>query len=323
MFVKISPIKADDPEKGGETCGWQKVRSTQKYIEAKEKVIVPEEDLKYYGFRDDSTAVNDFYYYTEKDFHRVIDYIVAEDRVEAKYVSKYMCWSDDVALDFQLTAAQIAFASRGRTKPDTGALAYHIVQSFPVDLDISNEEIHHCGIELVKRLEKYQALICSHVHPVFDKDSIEHGGAKHNHILINAFMYPDFYDPKKGGPRKYHDCNETYRQLQIYNDEIALEHGLPIIQNPDHKRSRSWKEANEKKKGTSWKERVRVDIEKYSRAAKSWDEFVRIMKLEGYDVKEKTYVTYTTPDGYKVRDCTLGKQFLKETLELYWQAHNI
>lgn len=321
MIVKIWPINADFSEQKGKTGGWQGVRNALNYIEEREKVTVPEEDLLDFGFQDNDTGRNSFIN-TEKDFHRVIDYVKNEDKTEAKYVSRYLCQCKDITKDFRLTAERIAYESRGKTKTNTGAMAFHIVQSFPPDLNISNEEVHQCGIELVQKLEKYQAVICSHVHPVVDEDGVVHGRAPHNHILINAFMYPDFYDPKKGGPRKYHACKDTYRQLQIYNDEIAIAHGLPIIRSTDQDRIYSWHESNEKNKGTSWKERVRADIEKYSRTVRNWQEFVNIMKREGYEISEKTYVTYTTPDGKKVRDANLGERFTKNSLELYWAVRN-
>lgn len=322
MIVKIWPIKADYSGKKGKVGGWEGVKNAQEYIEDDEKVGVEEENLCDISVFGEADTLNSSFINTEKDFHRVVNYMENEDKTKAKYVSSYLCKGDDVTQDFRLAAERIAVKSKGQAKPETGAMAFHIVQSFPAGLDISDEEVHECGLELVKRLEKYQALVCSHVHPVVDDDGKTHGKAKHNHILINAFIHPDFYDPQKGGPRKYHACKETYRQLQIYNDEIALEHGLPIIQNPDQDRIYSWYEENEKNKGTSWKERVRMDIERYRRVAKSWNEFVRIMKLEGYDVKEKTHITYITPDGNKVRDNTLGQRFTKNSLELYWAVRD-
>lgn len=323
MIVKIWPIKASYSGAKGKVGGWKGVKNAQKYIEDDKKVIVAAEenlcDIPVLGKEDvlDSSFIN-----TEKDFHRVVDYMANEDKTKAKYVSTYLCKGDDVTLDFRLTAERMAVKSKGKVNPDTGAMAFHIVQSFPEGLDISDEEVHECGLELVKRLEKYQALVCSHVHPVVDDDGKIHGKSKHNHILICAFMHPGFYDPEKGGPRKYHDSKETYKQLQIINDEIAMEHGLPIIRNPDQDRIYTWHETNEKNQNTSWKERVRIDIERYRRAAKSWNEFVKIMRLEGYEVKEKTHVTYTTPDGNKVRDNTLGQRFTKNSLELYWAVRD-
>ena len=322
MIVKIWPIKADYSGKRGKVGGWEGVKNTQEYIEDDEKVLVTEENLCDVPVLDKSNIYENAFINTEKDFHRVVNYISNEDKTKAKYVTRYLCNGDDVTQDFQWAAERIAVKSNGQANPDTGAMAFHIVQSFPEGLDISDEEVHQCGIELVKRLEKYQAVICSHVHPVVDEDGQVHGKAKHNHILINAFMHPDFYDPEKGGPRKYHDCKETYRQLQIYNDEIAIEHGLPIIQDPDQDRIYTWHETNEKNRNTSWKERVRMDVERCRRVAKNWNEYVRIMKLEGYDIKEKTHITYITPDGNRVRDNTLGQRFTKNSLELNWAVRD-
>jgi len=46
------------------------------------------------------------------------------------------------------------------------------------------------------------------------------------------------------------------------------------------------------------------------------------MKMEGYEVVEKAHVTYVTPEGNRVRGNTLGSQYTKEALNLYWTARD-
>ena len=54
-------------------------------------------------------------------------------------------------------------------------------------------------------------------------------------------------------------------------------------------------------------------------AARSKEEFIRMMEAEGYGVRwtaERKYITYTTPDGQKCRDNKLHEEkFLKENME--------
>ena len=157
-----------------------------------------------------------------------------------------------------------------------------------------------------------------------DEESGEiHGDCKHNHILINAYIHPDMFDSNTPGKLKYHDCKETYAQLRIWNDEIAIDHGLPIIRNPDEDRTYSWFESDAVNKGLSWKERVRLDIDGTRRASSNWEEFVNLMEHSGYAVKEGTNVSYVTPDGtHKVRAKTLGREYTKDNLEMYWSISN-
>jgi len=150
-----------------------------------------------------------------------------------------------------------------------------------------------------------------------------HGEAKHNHILINAYIHPQNYDPKRPRKLKYNDCTASYAQLRVWNDEIAIEHGLPIIRDPDHEKSYSWYENEMINKGLSWKERIRSDIEGARRASDSWQTFKEIMEAGGYSIREGAHVSYTAPDGkHKVRDHTLGRDYTKEKLEMYWTISN-
>ena len=317
MIVKIWPIKADYKGAKGKVGGHQGIKNAVEYIMDPEKVIVPPDDILVHKPYHEDDVLSGGGINTELDFHRLISYVANEDKTEGSYISTYRCRNRNVAVDFQKAAEMLALKSGFKVNPERGVMAYHMVQSFPENLDITNEEVHECGMELVRKLEKYQALICSHVHPVLDEEGEVHGRAKHNHIVFSAYIHPDFYDPK-GGPCKYNDCKATYRQLQIYNDEIAIAHGLPIIRQADMERTYSWKESDEKNKGTSWKERVRMDIKMCRRVAADWDEFLKLMKQEGYTLQVKKKVTYTTPDGHAVRGSTLGYEFTKEALDLYW-----
>ncbi len=317
-IVKIWGIKAEYAGDKSKVGGLDGVKNAEDYIKDEEKVIQSvSEENSYKGFEPDDIS-NGTIGNNEGDVHRVVEYMANEDKTKSKYISTYLCDSNNVTQEFRTAANLLQLKTLNKCDPDSGNLAFHLVQSFPEDLEISDEEVHQCGVELVEKLRLYQALICSHVHPVKDSDGNWHGKSKHNHILLNAFIHPKFVDQMQGGPYKYHDCTETYRQLQIYNDEISLEHGLPIIREPDMERTYSWFETEQINAGTSWKERVRLDIETYRRVARDFDDFLVIMKKEGYNVTVKKHITYTTPDGKVVRGSTLGQQYTKETLELYW-----
>ena len=124
---------------------------------------------------------------------------------------------------------------------------------------------------------------------------------------------------------KYHDCKESYAQLQLINDQIAIEHGLPIIMNQDNERAYSWYETEQINKGKSWKERLRIDINNAMKTSTDFDSFIESMSAAGYKIRvgnSKTngeYITYTCPDNnHRVRDYVLGKGYTKSQLEAYW-----
>ncbi len=253
-----------------------------------------------------------------KDTHRVMEYMADRNKIDGRYVSGYRCNPNTAAEEFSIDKDRILMLS-GK-KPNGGAIAFHIVQSFPGDIQISHEEVHQCGIELCQKIGKHQAIICSHVNPVYDEDGNIHGACPHNHILINAYISPAEWDPQRPKQIKYHDCKESYAQLRRWNDEIAIEHGLPLILNPDEKRVYSWLESESANQGISWKERMRIDIEGAQQSAYNWEQFLRVMGRMGYQVREGKHTTYTSPDGkHHARGSTLGSDYTREAMERLWE----
>jgi len=72
-------------------------------------------------------------------------------------------------------------------------------------------------------------------------------------------------------------------------------------------------------KGESWKFRLINTIDECMRFARSREEFLALMRSEGYDVRwtdSRKNITYTTPDGLKCRDDRLhDERYLKEAME--------
>ena len=330
MIVKIWPIKA----KHG---GIQKnLKASVDYVKDPEKMASTKKDqgqnlqMEYDNLSIEEKASitwEEFKINNEDNFNRVLSYAANEDKTDG-YISGYLCDPAHAAEEF-IQTKKINLARLGKTlKDDTGNHAYHLVQSFPEELNISDEEVHQCGRELVEKLGKYQAIICSHVHPVTDEKEEVHGRCKHNHIIFNSHMHQDLIDPNRPEKMKYHDCKETYALLQLYNDQIAIEHGLPIIVSQDLGKTYSWYETAERNKGKSWKERVRVDIENAMRVSNNFEEYRELMEQSGYSLRTGEssqyghYISYTTPNGKKVRDYTLGQFSTYEQILTYWEIKN-
>lgn len=273
--------------------------------------------------REDMT-LEEYYLSCEDNINRAINYIANEDKIGG-YISGYLCDPELVEQQFRQTK-EINLARVGKElKDDKGNYFYHIIQSFPEELDISDDEVHRCGLELVERLGLYQAVVTSHIHPAIDEEGEVHGRCKHNHIIINSHIYHEFIDPNNPQKMKYNDCNETYAQLQLINDQIAIEHGLPIIVNEDKGRHYTWFESEAINKGKSWKERIRIDINNAMRTSYDMRSYLDAMAAAGYKVRigksksHGSYITYTSPDAaHKVRDYVLGKGYSIGELEAYW-----
>lgn len=267
---------------------------------------------------------------TPMDFHTVLAYMENSekthrtDEIHKKYISGYMCNPETAVQEF-LNVKEENLFRQGKTLADeTGNWAYHIIQSFPENLDISDDEVHQCGRELCEKLGVHQAVICSHVHPVINEEGEVSGKCKHNHILINSHIHPDKLDPEKPNIYKYNNCKETYAQLQKWNDEISLDHGLPIIRNPELNRRYSWFKTKMENEDASWTKQVARDIKNTMRFCSNWEQFKEQMTEQGYFIREtgKT-ITYYTPEHteshkQQIREKRLGKEYTKSELERYW-----
>lgn len=328
MIVKIWPIKA---KHGGVL---RNLQDSLKYINDPEKMATTKQgedlQLEYDQLTDEEKASlswEEFKINNEDNFNRVLDYAANTDKTDG-FVSGYLCDPAHAAEEF-IQTKQINLARVGKElRGETGNHAYHLVQSFPEELNISDEEVHRCGQELVEKLGKYQAVICSHVHPVMDENEEVHGKCKHNHIIINSHIHHELIDQDNPAKMKYHDCKETYALLQLYNDQIAIEHGLPIIVSPDMSKSYSWYETDKQNEGKSWKARVRIDIENAMRVSNNYEEYKAIMENAGYSLRQGKsqqygqYISYTTPNGKNVRDFRVGQTSTYEQLLTYWEIKN-
>lgn len=319
MICKIWGIKARI--KKGETPTpasiMKGVADTENYVKDEEKIngiLPPTETFDGKALEREIDYMNEL-----ETFQDVINYMKNEHKTKKTFVSGYMC--DPEFLIEQFTNTKLENLKRvGETlEDDLTNQAFHIVQSFPDDLDISDEEVHQCGLELCKKLGIHQALVTSHLHPVYDENGVEHGKCKHNHIMINSHINPEFVDPEHPERMKYHDCKETYAQLREWNDEIAIEHGFPVILNPENEKTYTWYANQMENEGKSWMQRVRYDMESAMRLSSSWEEYEKAMQASHYKIRLGKHETYTTPEGQKVRGSTLGNEYTRKYLEEYWQ----
>lgn len=147
---------------------------------------------------------------------QAIDYIVnAEKTDEGALVSGYNCTPAFSATEFSLTQ-DLAKEVRGNFKKVGGAdvRAYHLIQSFAPEDDITPEEVHELGKKLMEQfLEgKHEFVIATHV----DKAHI------HNHIVFNA---TSFYDLKKFRSQPY----LTVSKIRSISDQLCTEKGLHVL----------------------------------------------------------------------------------------------
>ena len=186
---------------------------------------------------------------------------------------------------------------------DGGVMFYHMVQSFPKGADIDPCAAHEAARRLAGYFEGCEVLVCTHV----DREHI------HSHCIINSVNFET--------GRKVHMADEQIQELRIRNDEICEKLGLPKFQRDEQRQSHGMSNAEyyTADRGESWKFELMRVIDECMRCAGSREEFLILLRSEGYDATwtdSRKNITYVTPDGRKCRDSKLHiEKYLKENME--------
>ena len=213
-------------------------------------------------------------------------------------VTSFACSPETAEFDFAS-----ALKAAGNRKNEN--LGYHLIQSFKPG-EVTPEKAHEIGLELADRIlgGKYSYVCATHQ----DK------GHVHSHIVFCA--------ADNIRHRKYNSCKQSYYRIRQLSDEISAEHGLSVIAGTKSK-GRHYGEWKAGKEGSSWKERIRKDIDSAIRNAGSYEEFLSILKAQGYTVKgeklnsAQKYISFC-PAGKErfVRgsERSLGSKYTKERI---------
>ena len=186
---------------------------------------------------------------------------------------------------------------------DGGVMFYHMVQSFPKGADVDPRTAHEAARRLAEYFEGCEVLVCTHT----DREHI------HSHCIINSVNFET--------GRKVHMADEQIQELRIRNDQICEELGLPKFQKDEQRQSRGMSNAEyyTADRGESWKFELMRVIDECMRCAGNREEFLILLRSEGYDATwtdSRKNITYTTPEGRKCRDNKLHiEKYLKENME--------
>ena len=186
---------------------------------------------------------------------------------------------------------------------DDGVMFSHMVQSFPKGAAIDSRTAHEAARQLAGYFEGCEVLVCTHT----DREHI------HSHCIINSVNFET--------GRKVHMADEQIQELRIRNDQICEELGLPKFQRDDQRQSRGMSNAEyyPADRGESWKFELMRVIDDCMRCAGNREEFLILLRSEGYDATwtdSRKNITYVTPDGRKCRDSKLHmEKYLKENME--------
>ena len=201
-------------------------------------------------------------------------------------------------------AAQEFIATRQMHRKDSPVWFYHYVQSFSPDEEITGVLAHQVAQEFVEQAwPDSEVLIATHT----DAEHI------HTHFIVNSVCY-ETGKMLRQGP-------STLKNLRALSDELCMKYGFSVLekQQPKKTKGMSSREYRSAAKGESWKFRLMNTIDQCMWYASTKEEFIALMKSEGYEVRwtdSRKNITYTTPKGMKCRDDRLhdGK-YTKEVME--------
>lgn len=201
-------------------------------------------------------------------------------------------------------AVQEFMATRQMHRKDSPVWFYHYVQSFHPQESVSGEEAHQLAQDFARQAwPDNEVLIATHT----DAQHI------HSHFIVNAVCYQSGKMLRQGP--------NTLKHLRTLSDALCEEHGLSVLPKQQKSKSKgmSSREYRSAAKGESWKFRLVNTIDQCMRYAASREEFISLMKSEGYQVRwtdGRKSITYTTPQGLKCRDDRLHEEkYTKEVME--------
>ena len=240
----------------------------------------------------------------EKTLYLALDYIMNEDKTDEKIlISSFGCNPKTAHLEFEQTKKECNSKAK--------ILARHLIQAFAPG-ETTPEQAHQIGLELCERVlqGKYEYVLTTHI----DK------GHLHNHILFNNVSFET--------GKAYQSNKRSYHQIRTVSDDLCKENDLSVI-NENYKRfknrystnGKSYMEYTEFKRGTSWKNKLQIAIDKAVLKSKTYEEFLKTMEDFGYEIKIGKYLSFRHKDKRdngrftRAKASTLGEDYTKERIK--------
>ena len=227
---------------------------------------------------------------------KALDYIMNPDKTEEKLlISSFACSPESADLEFAFTREE----GKKNVMDKGNNLAFHLIQSFkPGEIDA--ETAHKLGKEFADEVlkGKYEYVISTHV----DQDHI------HNHIIFNATSFVDHH--------KYVSNKRSYHKICRISNRICQENGL-VTSMPTGEKGKSYKENMEYHRGSSWKAKLKVAVDKAIWSSINYDEFLQKMRLAGYEIRQGKNLAFRAPKQKNFTNMkSLGSYYTEENVLL-------
>ena len=227
---------------------------------------------------------------------KALDYIMNPDKTEEKLlISSFACSPESADLEFAFTREE----GKKNVMDKGNNLAFHLIQSFKPG-EINAETAHKLGKEFADEVlkGKYEYVISTHV----DQNHI------HNHIIFNATSFVDHH--------KYISNKRSYHKICRISNRICQENGL-VTSMPTGEKGKSYKENMEYNRGSSWKAKLKVAVDKAIWSSINYDEFLQKMKLAGYEIRQGKNLAFRALEQRNFTNMkSLGNYYTEENVLL-------
>lgn len=128
----------------------------------------------------------------------------------------------------------------------------------------------------------------------------------YNHIIINAYGIDG---------QKFNDNLTTRKNLREISDRVCLAFGIKPIEPKQGSLGIEYNEWEHQQHGTSWKEKIRQEIDGLILKVKNVDELLAELEMLDYTVRRGKYISVKAPNQQRaVRLKTLGEDYTVEQL---------
>ncbi len=177
--------------------------------------------------------------------------------------------------------------------------AIHYIQSFDPQDNVSPELAHRIAKAFARKTfgDDCQIVIATHN----DRNHV------HNHFILNTYSLTG---------KKFNANKKTLDRIKEYSDRVCLAFGIqPYDKLKGKGKTIAYNEWEHKKRGSSWKQKIRLEIDSMIGSVKNIDELLYEMELNGYTVKRGKYISIKAEGQQRfVRLKTLGEDYSELSL---------
>lgn len=249
---------------------------------------------------------------------RMLAYVTNEEKTEHTLVTGLNCvkkFEDayaDMEFIFETYSGERFF--KKSIKSDTAEREkqkirlHHYIQSFKPG-EVTPEEAHQIGVEWAERVFGKKAMVLCATHT--DRGHI------HNHFAVCPYDMDG---------KHWHANKDSLRRCKAISDEIAIAHGLEIIEHPKKSYNHKYGEYKMRKERKSWKQKLCDDIDEaiMKESVGSVDDLLKELMKQGYGIKRGKYISIKVRQSLKpIRSYRLGDGYALEHLQFRIEHKNM